>query len=128
MFLENLPTPTSSSEPATKGYVDGRVYSRCYLGRYTGTDNSDLILYFNGDPDLVFISSADDNVSVNAGSTLLFKNSTGAIILGEVSNRVTVEDCSVTWGDKVANIHFNSSYGISMLNKARGKYTFGYFL
>ena len=61
MFLENLPTPTSSSEPATKGYVDGNALKVdvFYQNSFSSISSNGVALGFKMESLLSFMKEHD---------------------------------------------------------------------
>ena len=102
MFLENLPTPTSNSEPATKEYVDGKT-NKYENGYYVGTGTT-KVFNFNNKPIAIFI--------FNAYLTYL---SFGFIGLSSLLNMSSIDRVgNISWSDNKITI---SSDNINYYNE-----------
>ena len=76
--ITNLPTPTSNSEPATKGYVDGNVVTGSYIGTGQGGSGFKTSVEIPFNPSLFIVTGETiwlyDFATYADGIGIIFKN------------------------------------------------------
>ena len=109
--MENLPTPTSNSEPATKGYVDGN-FVKSIIGSYTGNGeyNRNNVITYEEKPKLILISGTK-NDTANCGSAMLFADNRYCLAYGNTRGSIYIKNVVCTWNKN--SLDFNES---SLLN------------
>lgn len=87
--ITNLPTPTSNSEPATKGYVDGKTifYKK---GSYIGNGQKTKTITFPKNIFYFVVIGYDKVCEAIKGNSSLYNNSTSIALIEWNNNGITI--------------------------------------
>lgn len=106
--ITNLPTPTSNSDPATKGYVDGKT-NKYENGYYVGTGTT-KVFNFNNKPIAIFMFNAN-SIYLSFGfiglSSLLDMSSIQSV--GDIlwsDNKITISSDDISYYNKMGNPYY----------------------